>query len=115
MKDQAGLTILYAPKKDGSVAIQAVADGAPVIEVLFEKERIDEAHILYMEATGFLRSRATMHESSAAIRTVVEKLFAVFGERKFLLRIHLPQSRSGGLRVNLLRIRGSRSRSTSRV
>jgi hypothetical protein len=82
MKDQTGLAIVYLPQEDGSVAVRAVADGAPVIEAVFAKDRIDEAHILYMEATELLRSRAAAHEVPAAIRAVVEKLFALFRGEK---------------------------------
>jgi hypothetical protein len=81
-KEQAGLSIVYSPRKDGTVAVQAISDGAPVIEVVFMQERIDEAHILYMEATELLRSRVVAHEAPAAIRMVVEKLFAVFRGEK---------------------------------
>jgi hypothetical protein len=82
MKEQTGLTILYVPAVDGSVALQAVADSAPVIEAKFVPERIDEAHILYMEATELLRSRAGMKEDKASIRDTVEKLFALFRGEK---------------------------------
>ncbi len=84
MKEETGLTIVYAPHEDGSVAVQAVADDAPLIEVHFANKAIDEAHILYMEATELLRSRAARHESPAAVRALVEKLFAAFrGEKVF--------------------------------
>lgn len=81
-KGKTGLTIVYSPHQDGTVAVQAVSDTAPVIEAAFAAERIDEAHILYMEATELLDSRAKLGEDPAGIRTSVEKLFAMFrGER----------------------------------
>jgi len=83
-KDQTGLVIVYSPREDGSVAVEAVAGGddAPVIQATFAKTAIDEAHILYMEATELLRSRAAIREDRAEIRKVVEKLFAVFRGEK---------------------------------
>ncbi len=82
MKGKTGLSILYIPAPDRSVALQAVADNAPVIEAKFPQSRIDEAHILYMEATELLRSRAGMNEDKASIRDTVEKLFALFRGEK---------------------------------
>jgi hypothetical protein len=82
MKEKKGLSILYVPSTDGSVTLQAVADTAAAIEAKFSPERIDEAHILYMEATELLRSRAGMNEDRAAIRDTVEKLFALFRGEK---------------------------------
>ena len=82
MKDKTGLTILYTPAPDGSVALQAVGDNMPGIEAKFSSLRIDEAHILYMEATELLRSRAGMGEDHASIRDTVEKLFALFRGEK---------------------------------
>ena len=84
MKEKTGLTILYVPDSNGGAALQAVADGMPVIEARFSSHQIDEAHILYMEATELLRSRAKLGESPADIRDTVEKLFAVFRGEKVL-------------------------------
>lgn len=82
MKGQTGLTIVYSPNQDGAVVVQAVSDTAPVIEAAFVPERVDEAHILYMEAAEFLDSRVKLGESPADIRTTVEQLFGLFrGER----------------------------------
>jgi hypothetical protein len=78
MQEQTGLAIQYSPKEDGSVAVRAVADKTAVAEAVFSEARIDEAHILYMEATELLRSRAKLQENHTAIRAVVEKLFALF-------------------------------------
>jgi len=83
MKEQTGLTIVYMPREDGSATLQAITGAnAPVIEATFKKEAIDEGHILYMEATELLRSRAKLNEDPAAIRTLVEKLFASFRGEK---------------------------------
>jgi hypothetical protein len=82
MKDQTGLTIAYVPGENGMVAVEAQADDAPVIRTTFTEAGIDEAHILYMEATELLRSRAKLNEKPAAIRTLVEKLFAAFRGEK---------------------------------
>ena len=82
MKESTGLAILYSPRTDGTIAVEAVSDNAPPIEAVFAKTSIDEAHILYMEATELLRSRAKIAEAPAAIRETISKLFAAFrGER----------------------------------
>jgi len=78
MKDKTGLTVLYVPQQDGGATLQAVGDSAAPIEATFSKSRIDEAHILYMEVTELLRSRAKMGEDPASIRETVEKLSALF-------------------------------------
>ena len=88
MKDKTGLTILYIPHEDSSVSLQAVGDGASPIEVVFSKLRIDEAHILYMEVTELLQSRAKKGESPESIRDTVEKLFALFRGEKSRSRCH---------------------------
>jgi hypothetical protein len=83
MKGPTGLSIIYSPREDGSVAVQATSEnGKPVIESIFSNLRIDEAHILFMEACELLRSRAKVNEPPASIRGVVEKLFAVFRGEK---------------------------------
>jgi hypothetical protein len=78
MKNQTGFVVTYVPREDGSVSVQAISDNAPVIEAVFARKRIDEAHILYMEATELLRSRAGIHEEHAAIRKALEGLIALF-------------------------------------
>ena len=82
MKGETGLSILYVPHPDGSIALQAVSDSEPVIEATFDEKRIDEGHILYMEATELLHSRGEMGEDRASIRETVEKLFALFRGEK---------------------------------
>ena len=83
-KDQTGLSIVYSPHGDGSTTVEMVSgESAPVIaQAAFVSERIDEAHILYMEATELLRSRAAVHEAPASIRITTEKLFALFRGEK---------------------------------
>ncbi len=82
MKDKTGLTILYSPRADASVAVIAESDNAAPLEVVFSNMQIDEAHILYMEATELLHSRAGMNEDPASIRDAVAKLFALFRGEK---------------------------------
>jgi hypothetical protein len=83
-KDQTGLSIVYAPREDGSTTVEMVSgESAPVIaQAAFTSDRIDEAHILYMEATELLRSRAAVREAPASIRATTEKLFALFRGEK---------------------------------
>lgn len=82
MKRETDLTILYSPHEDGSVDLQAVAEGASPITATFSRKKVDEAHILYMEATELLRSRAKIAQDPAAIRKAVEALFAAFRGEK---------------------------------
>ena len=82
MKEQTGLVISYVPQQDGGAALSAESDTAAPIKILFSKKRIDEAHILYLEVTELLASRAKLGESTESIRETVEMLFALFrGER----------------------------------
>ncbi len=78
MKESTGLTILYSPRADGTIAVEAVSDDAAAIEAVFAQTSADEARILYMEATELLRSRAKLAEDPSAIRETVSKLFAAF-------------------------------------
>ncbi|MDE2018961.1 MAG: hypothetical protein KGJ13_01290 [Patescibacteria group bacterium] len=98
-KTQTGLTIAYLPHPDGSAAVQALADrDAPAAEAAFSALRVDEAHILYMEATELLSSRAKLNESPAAIRALIEKLFALFrGEE-----VSFGGPVSGGRRITVI-------------
>lgn len=82
MKAQTGLTVAYAPREDGTVVVKAVSDSGELVEAEFSEAAIDEAHILYMEATELLDSRAKIHQDRAIIRKAAEGLFAAFrGER----------------------------------
>jgi hypothetical protein len=89
MKSSTGLTIIYSPSEDGGTVLKAIADAStgsgasvPAIEADFDASRIDEAHILYMEATELLRSRTKLKENPAGIRKAVTKLFAAFRGEK---------------------------------
>ncbi|MHB1769756.1 MAG: coenzyme F420-0:L-glutamate ligase [Minisyncoccota bacterium] len=94
MKEQTGLVISYVPREDGSVAVEAVSDNAPPIEAVFAETSIDEARILYMEATELLLSRAKLKETQAAIRGTVDRLFAAFrGERVSFADESAPSAR----------------------
>lgn len=100
MKSPTGLTIVYLPREDGGTVLKARADGMADIEAGFEKARIDEAHILYMEATELLRSRAKLAEKPASIRRAVEKLFAVFRGEKVSFDDVAAPSAGGGTSVS---------------
>ncbi len=83
MKRETGLAILYVPHEDGSAAVQVVSEaGEKIAEAVFKKKRIDEAHILYMEVTELLRSRAALHEGHEAIKERAAKLLALFRGEK---------------------------------
>lgn len=83
MKERTGLSVLYSPSADGGATLRAEGMGtAAPIEASFGPARIDEAHILWMEATELLRSRAKMGQDPATIRAAVEKLFAIFRREK---------------------------------
>jgi hypothetical protein len=98
MKGPTGLTILYLPREDGGTVLKAVADGVPDIEATFDKKRIDEAHILYMEATELLRSRTQLKQDAAGIRRAVEKLFAAFrGEKVDFSDVAAPNPKAATL------------------
>ena len=77
-KNETGLMIEYAPREDGGAVVRA-SDAA---EAAFAPGRIDEAHILWMEATELLRSRAKIKQDPAVIRAAAEKLFALFRGEK---------------------------------
>lgn len=82
MNAETGFTVFYAPHDDGSVDLNVRADGEPDIAMLFGPKRIDEAHILYMESTELLRSRAHLKQSHAQIRAAEELLFSMFRGEK---------------------------------
>ena len=106
MKSSTGLTITYSPREDGGTILRAVGDeesknsGASVsaIEAPFDLSRIDEAHILYMEATELLRSRTKLKENAAGIRRAVAKLFAAFrGEKVDFSDVAAPTPNAGAI------------------
>lgn len=80
MQAATGLTITYTPRADGSVLLEAV--GGLKTHAAFGKSRIDEAHILYMEATELLRSRAKINQTPAQIWEAIATLFAMFRGEK---------------------------------
>ena len=71
--------MIYDPSSDGGATLRAEGLATePAIVATFMHERIDEAHILWMEVTELLASRAKLGEKPATIRAAVEKLFALF-------------------------------------
>ncbi len=78
MEKETGLSIVYTPHEDGDVSLEAFSEGALIASVLFPSERVDEAHILYMEAIELLPSRVQVGQAPAEIRKAIETLFALF-------------------------------------
>ena len=101
-KKKTGITVLYTPREDGTVTVQALADNEPMIEVAFTKAEVDEAHILYNQATELLDARAKLGEHAAAIRRALGHLFAVFrGDAAPVAMDHpAPQLPSGDFKPN---------------
>ena len=97
MKGQTGLTVVYDPQPDGGVVMRAIAEEG-TLEVPLTSDRLDEAHILYMEVTELLRSRAQIGQDHATIRAAVEQLFGLFlGEkpRETPQAVHAPKQAVG--------------------
>ncbi|MCL4405501.1 MAG: hypothetical protein M1361_00440 [Patescibacteria group bacterium] len=95
MKDGTGLVVFYIPHTDGSADVRlATDDGTVVSEATFTSVRIDEAHILYMEVTELLRSRAAVKENPINIRDRAEKLLASFRGEKVSFEENEPVSAS---------------------
>lgn len=97
MKGQTGFTIVYEPQPDGGVVMLAVAE-VGTLEVSLTSDRVDEAHILYMEVTELLRSRAEAGQDHATIRAAVEQLFGLFlGEKsqETPQAVHAPKQAVG--------------------
>lgn len=97
MKGQTGFTIVYEPQADGGVIMRAVAEEGTLL-VSLTSDRLDEAHILYMEVTELLRSRAKINQDHAAIRAAVEQLFGLFrGEKpqETPQAVHAPKQAIG--------------------
>ncbi|HWP61157.1 MAG TPA: hypothetical protein VN495_00970 [Candidatus Paceibacterota bacterium] len=80
-KEKTGFVIGYTPQPDGSVLLEA-RETDTAISARFSPDKIDEAHILYMEATELLSSRAKINQAPAEIRKSAEKLFAAFRGEK---------------------------------
>ena len=81
MREQTGFTIAYTPQEDGTTTIAAVGKGES-LEISFPAMGRDEAHILYMEVTELLRSRAKLGQDALAIHRAVEALFGVFSGQR---------------------------------
>lgn len=82
MNAATGLTIVYEPISAGGASVIAKANKEPDIAAHFTKASLDEAHILFTEATELLSSRAKIHQDPVIIRRVVGKLFAAFRGEK---------------------------------
>jgi hypothetical protein len=96
-KKKTGYTIVYAPKDDGTVVVQATSDDVSTIEAVFPKGSTDQAHILYIEATELLASRAKLGESPGDIQKTLGDLFAMFrGEKKSLAAAPEPARAASG-------------------
>jgi hypothetical protein len=76
-KDQTGLTVLYDEFADESASLTVYGTALP-LSISFDPSRIDEAHILYMEVTEILYSRANAGESAAAIEAVLRQLITKY-------------------------------------
>jgi hypothetical protein len=87
MRENTGFTIRYEPREGGTILLRAESIGTP-IEATLSQKRIDEAHILWMEATELLRSRNKLGQTNGQIRAALEVLFAMFrGEKVPAARI----------------------------
>jgi hypothetical protein len=101
MTEQTGIAIVYSPHQDGSIAVEVHSEVQPMFEAAFSEARIDEARILYTEATELLDSRVAAGEDPASIRKVLEALFAMFrGERKFVAQSPAPRPASDEFTAN---------------
>jgi len=89
MRGQTGFIIAYTPREDGTITIAAVSKDAP-LEISFSATGRDEAHILYMEVTELLRSRAKLEQDRAAVRKALETLFGIFRGERPPTDVHLP-------------------------
>lgn len=78
MQADTGITILYAPQPDGGATLEAARENAKHDTASFKADRLDEAHILYVEATELLRSRAAIGEREEEISPALATLFALF-------------------------------------
>lgn len=82
VRNETGMTVVYEPQADGGAALRVVSDTAPALEIVLGKDRIDEAHILYMEVTELLHSRAKTRQDAATIRAAASMLFGLFRGEK---------------------------------
>jgi hypothetical protein len=93
MKGQTGFIVVYDPQPDGGVVMRAIAQDEPPLEVTFAKTSIDEAHILYMEVTELLRSRAKVGQDHGAIRAAAARLFSLFRGEKPTVQDNAPAAK----------------------
>jgi L-aspartate-alpha-decarboxylase len=97
LKKKTGMTINYNPLDDGGVVVQVAAEGMAPIEARFNKSSVDEAHILYSEASETLDSRTKAGDHRAAIHAVLSTLFAMFrGERVEIARAPVSHRQPSG-------------------
>ncbi len=96
VKDQTGLIINYLSRENGSIIMRVLSasNNAVLAEAIFTTNTADEAHILYMEATELLQSRTAIHDNPNNIKTLVEKLFALFRGEKVIFEKPDKQSPS---------------------
>lgn len=79
MKEATGLSVRYAPMSDGGATVTTISSDESFVDLAtFEKERLDEAHILYLEAIEVVRSLAKRQKNPAEIQTALSKLLALF-------------------------------------
>ncbi len=87
MKSSAKLVVRYVPDGNAGAAVKIFDDNdVQVAEAVFLPDRIDEAHILWMESTELLRSRVGKNEDPGVIRAAAVKLFALFRGEKVSFR-----------------------------
>ncbi len=84
MKEKTDIAISYKPLLVSGVTLEVVQDALPPISAWFTAGRIDEAHILYMEATELVRSRVSIGQSPSQILEALKVLFALFRNEKVL-------------------------------
>ena len=78
LKKKTGMSIKYTPTDDGGVVVQVLIEETAPIEARFDQNGVDEAHILYSEATEILNARAKAGDPNTATRKILETLFALF-------------------------------------
>lgn len=76
-KVHTGLSVVYDEAPDESTHLSVEGASQP-LAISLPPLRIDEAHILYMEVTEILYSRAKMGENAAAIEAVLRQLIAKY-------------------------------------
>lgn len=79
-KEQSGLSVIYDEALDESARLR-IRGAARSLEISFPPERIDEAHILYMEATEILHARAKAGESGAQIEVALRQLIEKYASK----------------------------------